>query len=299
MEKHDATTDPKKLLEELMELRKAIKQDGDEIYSYWKNKIERESFQESAKNLSYYLALRNRDITELQRNLIPWGLSSLGRLESKTLATLDTVIKTLLDITDGEEEYERPGPSEFERGRLQLQENSELVFGQKPKKRETRIMVTMPDEAASDKKLISQLIQEGMNVARINLAHNEAEDWKKMIATIRKAADKAGRDIRILMDIAGPKIRTEWVHSSKSKPKVKKGDKVRITRDFEHLPKNDVNFTAGCDLDLIYEQIEIGQSVLYDDGLMESKVIETTDDSFVLEVTKTKDSSVRVKAKKA
>lgn len=159
-------------------------------------------------------------------------------------------------------------------------------------------MVTMPDEAISDENLIYNLIEEGMNVARINLAHNEAEDWEKMIKTIRKKAEELDKEVKILMDVAGPKIRTEWVYSYLSKPKVKKGDRIRITQDFENLPKNDVNFTAGCKLDIIYKQIEVGQPVLYDDGKIESKVIEIEDNSFVLEVVKTKDASVRVKAEK-
>lgn len=79
---------------------------------------------------------------------------------------------------------------------------------------------------------------------------------------------------------------------------MKPGDKIRITRDFDRLPKNDVNFTAGCEIDEIYSQIEVGQAVLYDDGSIESKVIEASTDEFLLEVTKIKGSSVRVHPEK-
>lgn len=55
---------PNELLDKLVTLRKEIKEEGDIIYDYWADKIERDSFNESAKNLSYYF-LRRRDITAL------------------------------------------------------------------------------------------------------------------------------------------------------------------------------------------------------------------------------------------
>lgn len=292
------TDDPKILLNTIVKLRDEIKAEGDKIYSSWEEQIERNAFKESAQNLSYYLALRNRDITQIQTDLIPWGLSSLGRLESKTLVTLESVIATLHDVIEEEIDHLHPDPEEFDVGRKRLQKNTKKIFGKKPDNRTTRIMVTMPNESITDKKFIHDLITEGMNVARINCAHNEPEDWLKMIENIRTASDELDKDVRILMDIAGPKIRTEWVYTHKRRPKVSRGDKIRITRDFEVLPKNDVNFTAGCEIDEIFQQIEIGQAVLYDDGNIESKVVEVNEGEMILEVTKTKGSSVRVHPEK-
>ena len=292
------TNDPHELLENMTTLRDEIKVEGEKIYSSWENEIERNAFRESALNLSYYLALRNNDINQLQTDLIPWGLSSLGRLESKTLVTLDAVIATLHDVIDDKGDFPHPEPKEFDVGRRRLQKNTKKVFGKKPSGRTTRIMVTMPDEAISDKEFLTDLIQEGMNVARINCAHNTQADWEKMIRNIREVSKELKQDVRILMDIAGPKIRTEWVYSHLSKPKVKEGDSIRITKNFDVLPENDVNFTAGCSLNEIYDQVEVGQAVLYDDGSIESEVKEVTKDSILLNVTKTKGKSVRVKAEK-
>lgn len=298
MGKKYQTQDPVKVLENMTQLRDEIKTEGQKIFSHWEDRIERNAFKESAENLSYYLALRNRDITQLQTDLIPWGLSSLGRLESKTLVTLEAVIATLHDVIEDEVEHDHPDRTKFDVGRERLQKNTKKIFGKKPKNRSTRIMVTMPNAAIDDEKFIRDLINEGMNVARINCAHNTPEDWLKMIENIKHAGEELDKDVRILMDIAGPKIRTDWVFSHLSKPKVKKGDRIRITRDFENIPKTDVNFTAGCDLDVIYEQIELDQPVLYDDGSIESTIKEIHEDEFILEVTKTKGSSKRVKAEK-
>lgn len=293
------TSNPKELLEKIIHLRDEIKEEGEKVYGSWEPQIDRKAFKESALNLSYYLALRNRDITQLQTDLIPWGLSSLGRLESKTLVTLEAVIATLYDVIDDiKEEYEHPDSDAFDIGRRRLQKNVKKVFGKKPENRTTRIMVTMSDEAIEDDKFIRNLIHNGMNVARINCAHNSPEDWEKMIENIRSNADELNTDVRILMDIAGPKIRTDWVYSHLSRPKVKVGDFIRLTREYGRLPENDMNFTAGCDLEEIYEQVEVGQAVLYDDGSIEFEVTEVSNQSIILKVVKTKGSSVRVKAEK-
>lgn len=297
--KYYQTQDPNELLEQMIELRDEIKLEGLKIFSNWESQITRKAFRESAENLSYYLALRNRDITQLQIDLIPWGLSSLGRLESKTLVTLEAVIATLYDVIDEDIEHVHPNPKEFDVGRRRLQKNTKKIFGKKPKNRTTRIMVTMPREAIDDEDFIRELIDEGMNVARINCAHDNEKDWMKMIKNIRSVAEELNKDVRILMDIAGPKIRTDWIYTHLSKPKVSKGDLIRITRDFDKLPvQNDVKVTTGCDLDVIYDQIEVNQSVLFDDGEIESVVKEVTEDEFILEVVKTKSKSVRVKAEK-
>lgn len=289
---------PVELLEDISQLYEDVKYEGNKIFSFWEDAIQRNKFKKSAKNLSYYLALRNRDITLLQRDLIPWGLSSLGRLESKTLVTMESVIATLHDLVQKDVDFNRPAPEKFDEGRQRLRENTETIFGKKPENRNTRIMVTMPQKAIDDEEFIQELVAEGMNVARINCAHNTPEDWLKIIKNIQKASKELDKDVRVLLDIAGPKIRTEWVYSHLSKPKVKEGDLIRITRNFDALPKQDVNFTAGCSLDTIYEQIEIGQPVLYDDGKIETVIEEINTDDFILKVTKTKGSSKRIKAEK-
>lgn len=292
------TNNPNELLENITTLRDEIKLEGEKIYSSWQNEIERNAFKESALNLSYYLALRNEDINQLQTDLIPWGLSSLGRLESKTLVTLDAVIATLHDVIDDKGDFPHPEPKEFDVGRKRLQKNTKKIFGKKPDNRTTRIMVTMPNEAIHDKEFLADLVDEGMNVARINCAHNSPDDWKAIIENIQEINTDKDTDVRVLMDIAGPKIRTEWVFSHNSKPKVRVDDYVRITRDFERLPKSDVNFTAGCELKEIYEQVEVGQNVLYDDGSVEFIVDQVTPDEILLKVSKTKGKSVRIKAEK-
>ena len=66
----------------------------------------------------------------------------------------------------------------------------------------------MPGEAADDYTLIHNLLQQGMDCMRINCAHDDAAAWLRMIERLRKAERSLGRSCRIVMDLAGPKLRT-------------------------------------------------------------------------------------------
>ena len=69
-------------------------------------------------------------------------------------------------------------------------------------------MVTLPMDAADDYKLVYDLIESGMDVARINCAHDDRAIWLRMIENINRAKEETGRNCRIMMDLAGPKLRT-------------------------------------------------------------------------------------------
>jgi len=69
-------------------------------------------------------------------------------------------------------------------------------------------MVTVPREAAEDYELVRQLLANGMNCMRINCAHDDIEAWSAMIANLQRAKQELGRECRIEMDLAGPKLRT-------------------------------------------------------------------------------------------
>ncbi|MGH2102514.1 pyruvate kinase, partial [Aerococcus urinaeequi] len=81
----------KDLYLEVSDLRKNVYKDGQQIYESWDPSTLREDFKEAALNFAYYVALRRRDIRNLQLKLGNLGLSSLGRLEGHVLSTLDLV----------------------------------------------------------------------------------------------------------------------------------------------------------------------------------------------------------------
>src|SRR5689334_23375718 len=83
---------PAELLETLRTLRAEIAAEGGEFAETWRPAIRRRAFRIGVLNLGHYLALRRRDLRRLQEALMVYGLSSLGRLESRVLPTLDAVI---------------------------------------------------------------------------------------------------------------------------------------------------------------------------------------------------------------
>jgi pyruvate kinase len=66
----------------------------------------------------------------------------------------------------------------------------------------------MPSEAATDYALVRDLVTGGMSCIRINCAHDGPEQWSAMIANLRAVEAEVGRTCRVIMDLAGPKLRT-------------------------------------------------------------------------------------------
>ncbi|MDM7922569.1 MAG: pyruvate kinase [Pyrinomonadaceae bacterium] len=168
------------------------------------------NFRESARNLLHYLALRRRDVRPLQLRLAGLGLSSLGRTESHVLANIDAVLVAAHRLAG--REWEPPPTSslavDHARGRALLAEHTESLLGPASRGRSVRIMVTIPSEAADDPALIRELLDQGMNCMRVNCAHDGPEEWTRMIAHLRRAEEDLGTPCRVVMDLAGPKLRT-------------------------------------------------------------------------------------------
>jgi pyruvate kinase len=165
--------------------------------------------QDSARNLLHYLALRQSDLRELQQDLSLLGLSRLGRAEAHVLSSLDAVLDALRALA-GVRRNGRHSPTsvDIKTGAMHLNEHASALLGAAAGKRATRIMVTMPSEAATDPDLVRRLLVAGMDIMRINCAHDDAEAWRAMIGHLRAAEKETGRACRVYADLAGPKLRT-------------------------------------------------------------------------------------------
>lgn len=163
----------------------------------------------SGANLAHYLAVRRKDIRQTQIELSHLGLSSLGRLESHVLAGIESVLAALQKMSD-EPLPALPGKAaaHFKDGDDRLARHTTQLLGPCPRHRAVHIMVTMPSEAAEDYRLVRDLLANGMNVARVNSAHDGPKAWGQMVQNIRRAARAAKRACPILMDLSGPKLRT-------------------------------------------------------------------------------------------
>lgn len=162
----------------------------------------------SAQNLVDYWAIRQYDLRELQAELAIFGLSSLGRSESHVQATLLAVRSAIAAMLDGGWQPPQPSAVPIEQGPEILRQRTVELLGPRPTHRMTRIMVTLPSEAATDNELVRELVRRGMNIARINCAHDDVDAWHAMAQHVREAAASAGTTCLVAMDLAGPKLRT-------------------------------------------------------------------------------------------
>ena len=166
------------------------------------------NFAASARNLLHYVALRQYDIGELQERLAELGLSSLGRAEQHVLASIQAVQRALLGLCSDGTPDDDLGRLPFPPGEKRLQLHACALLGEPPAERAVPIMVTLPTEAAANYDYVRDLAAAGMDLARINCAHDSRESWLGMIENVRRAADELGKPCRIMMDLGGPRFRT-------------------------------------------------------------------------------------------
>ena len=214
-----------KLLHDLRHFRAEVAKTKKKLMVNWKPEINIRAFQSSAGNMAAYIGLRRHDLSEVQVLLSAFGLSSLGRTEGHVLANLDAVIYALEALTGN------PAPVKkvlstvrtFGKDGGQLARCTDNLFGNSPKHRTVRIMVTLPSEAATDYNFVRELVKRGMDCARINCAHDTVDTWKQMSKFVRRAAKETGRNCKVLMDLAGPKLRTGPIAADQSIIRLKPG----------------------------------------------------------------------------
>ncbi|MEO8613152.1 MAG: pyruvate kinase [Chloroflexota bacterium] len=290
---------PLDLLHRLQQLRAEIYREGYEQFETWCSTIRQRSFLIGGLNLACYLALRRRDLRDLQAALAPLGLSSLGRSEPRVLANLDAVIATLADICRLPLKQRPPRPSDhaFKRGERMLDHNARRVLGASSSDRRVRIMVTMPTEAATDRALIGDLIGRGMSWARINCAHDDADVWSAIISNVRDTAQTQKRECRILMDLGGPKARTGEVLAPKSRKRLTIGDQLLLTRGKPQSSKT-YPFQVECLIPEVFDQVQVGASIWIDDGRIGTQIESIGAEGAVLRVTNAREKGEKVRPDK-
>ncbi len=203
------------------------------------------SMRESAYNLVHYLAVRRLDVRELQDELARLGLSSLGRMEAHVMASLQAVQEALFTLRG------QPVPAEiaasppivFGSGDALLAAHADAILGPSRHGRATRIMVTMPGEAADQPTLIRDLVEAGMEVMRVNCAHDSPAVWERMVKHLRQARRNTGKRCALSFDLAGPKFRTGPIEPG---PAVAKWRPVRDALGRVTAPAR-VRLVAGAD----------------------------------------------------
>jgi len=162
----------------------------------------------SAVNLAHYLALRREDVRRLQLELAAVGLSSLGRSEGHVHDTLLRLAAWL----GGERGDALPAADDrldWHKAEALLHRNTAALFGPHPPDRHVYIMVTAPDAAQADAAWADAVLAAGADLLRVNGAHESPAEWAAIVATFKARAAACGRPGRVLVDLPGPKLRTE------------------------------------------------------------------------------------------
>ena len=164
---------------------------------------------EGARNLVHYQSLRRHDVRELQADLSSIGATSLSTSEPAVKARLAAARNVVSAYLQQDLHY--PGKdvlNAFSTADDVLQSHADNLLGEEAEGLHSRIMVTLPTEAADDADLVMGFAEAGMDLARINCAHDDQDTWYRMINNVKRAEEQVGHPIRVAMDLAGPKLRT-------------------------------------------------------------------------------------------
>ncbi|MBN2656386.1 MAG: pyruvate kinase [Spirochaetales bacterium] len=139
------------------------------------------------------------------------------------------------------------------------------------KRKHTKIVATISD-LKCDVDFLKELHESGMDVVRLNTAHQTHEDTLKVIENVRRVSSK----IALLLDTKGPEVRTCEMESALS---VKEGDEVVIS---DKILKDKVCFKVNYSG--FVKDVNVGNIILIDDGETGMKVVEKKDGALVCEV---------------
>jgi pyruvate kinase len=140
--------------------------------------------------------------------------------------------------------------------------------------KKTKIVATISD-LRCDVSFIRSLFENGMNVVRLNTAHQSIHDTLKVIQNVREVSDS----IAMILDTKGPEIRTT---PSDYKVDVKTGDTIRLKGN------GSASTTPDCivvSYDQFVNEVAPGQIILIDDGELEFEVVEKKDDYLLCKAT--------------
>jgi pyruvate kinase len=128
--------------------------------------------------------------------------------------------------------------------------------------RATKIVVTL-GPASSDPAMLEKMIAAGVNVVRMNFSHGKAEDHIKIAKLVREAAQRVGREVAIMADLQGPKIRVGKF--AEGKVLLVPGEKFVL--DASRQEPGDIK-GVGLDYKELPRDLKAGDVLLLNDGLI-------------------------------
>jgi pyruvate kinase len=134
--------------------------------------------------------------------------------------------------------------------------------------KKTKIVATL-GPASSDKEVLRQMFEAGLNVCRLNFSHGAYEDHQKVIETIRELNEETGLNVAILADLQGPKIRTNEIENNGVL--LENGSEVLIVTEkvLGTAQKFSINYAQ------LPQDVQPGERILLDDGKLALEIVKT------------------------
>jgi pyruvate kinase len=132
----------------------------------------------------------------------------------------------------------------------------------------TKIICTM-GPACDSVDILMEMIQAGMNVARLNMAHGELEEHQRRIENVREASKMLNIPVAIMLDIKGPEIRIGQLQSAYV---LQENDLITLTTEQIIGDHQRISVTYQS----LPDEVSFGSTILIDDGLIELKVESVT-----------------------
>ncbi|CAH1439052.1 unnamed protein product [Lactuca virosa] len=156
----------------------------------------------SAANLIHYLALKSLDVDQLKDEVSSVGLLNLETINPYVIAGIQ-----LLENLKSKSSENFNNQLTASMMRKRVNSNRDFLMGPVEDKR-SHIMVTVGEEAITNETFINDILKAGTTVVRINCAHGDPSVWSETIRRVKINSQMLEKPCRILMDLAGPKLRT-------------------------------------------------------------------------------------------
>lgn len=144
--------------------------------------------------------------------------------------------------------------------------------------KKTKIICTMGPNT-NDAELMRKLVQNGMDIARFNFSHGDHEEQKTRMDMLKQIREEEKKPIAILLDTKGPEIRTGRLKGGK-KVTLAEGESFSLDICEKEGDQSGVSITYGG----LLEDVQIGATVLIDDGLIELCVKEKKDTQIICDI---------------
>ena len=141
----------------------------------------------------------------------------------------------------------------------------------------TKVVCTL-GPASSSSEVILEMVKRGMDLARVNMSHGTRDEHRASMAAVRAASAQIGRPVGIMVDLSGPKIRVGELEA----PMQLEAGQIVVMAPEESAAGGEIPTTYAS----LAEEIEPGDQVLLDDGLLELRCTATEGDRTKLEVVR-------------